>query len=104
MTHIAYLSCLLVGIGALTVTDYRFRLAFFYDWQRTAKTLLSAVGFFLMWDILGVALRIFSPGGSRYSLNVMVLPKIPIEELFFLFLFTYVTLLVWRLYAHLHHA
>lgn len=102
--HFAYLGCLLTVIGLLVLTDFRLKLAFFYDWQRTAKTLATALGFFLVWDILGVALKIFFPGDSPYTLRIMLLPRVPLEELFFLFLFTYLTLILWRLYAHLHPA
>ncbi len=104
MMHYAYLGSLLAVIAILLVADWRLRLAFFYDWQRTAKTLATAVGFFLVWDILGVALKIFFPGNSPYALHVMLLPRVPLEELFFLSMFTYVTLLLWRGCVHLYRA
>jgi len=99
-----YLLTLLFSIGSLLLIDKRFKLAFFLDAKRAIKTVLSAVGIFLIWDILGVSLRIFFPGESAYDLGLMVLPRVPIEELFFLFLLSYVTLIVWRLYVHVRHA
>lgn len=104
MTHLSYLGSLVLVIGLLLVADWRLRLAFFNDWRRTAKTLATAIGFFLVWDLLGVGLHIFFPGNSAYSLHIMILPKVPLEEFFFLFLFTYLTLLLWRAYADLRAA
>lgn len=102
MMQFAYLGSLLTAIGFLVLADWRFQLAFFYDWRRTTKVIATAISFFLIWDILGVTLKIFFPGNSQYDLGILILPKVPIEELFFLFLLTYVTLLLWRGYAQLH--
>lgn len=92
----AYLIALLGAIGCLVLCDYRYHLAFFFDTKRTFKTLITCWVFFLLWDILGVGLGIFFPGSSRFVLGVEVLPNVPVEELFFLFLLTYITLLLWR--------
>lgn len=103
----AYLACLLVTIGCLLACDYRYKLAFFYKRQRTTKTIATAMLVFLLWDIAGIALDIFFPGKSSYSIGVTVLPQVPPEEFLFLFIFTYLALLLWRgieRYADLHHS
>lgn len=51
---------------------------------------------FIIWDILGIALGIFFHGDSPYSLPFRIAPEFPIEELFFLYLLTYTTLVVYN--------
>jgi lycopene cyclase domain-containing protein len=104
MMHLAYITCLLTAIGLLVLADFRQRLAFFYDWRRTSKTLGAAIVIFLVWDIMGVALQVFYPGNNEYSLGIIVLPGVPLEEILFLSLFTYLTLIVWKVYADLRRA
>jgi len=91
-----YLVGLLVAIGCLVLVDFKFKLAFFHDLKRTASTLLIAIWLFIAWDIFGIRLGIFFHGGSDYTLPFRIVPEFPIEELFFLFLLTYVSLLVYR--------
>jgi len=103
----AYLIVLLVSIGCLVAADYRYKLALFYQRRRAVKTLATAWTVFLAWDLAGVALGIFFPGQSRFSPNFHVLPNVALEELFFLLLFVYLTLLLWRgmeRYADLHRS
>lgn len=103
MTHIVYLTGLLLGIAGLVILDYRFKLAFWTDTVRTIKTILIGVTFFIVWDLLGIRFDIFLQGHSQYMLPFSILPEFPLEELFFLFLLCYLTLLLylggnkWRL-------
>jgi len=92
----AYLAGLLIAIACLVLVDWKFKLAFFHDLKRTASTLLIAVWLFIVWDIFGIRLGIFFHGGSHYALPFRIIPEFPVEELFFLFLLTYVALLVYR--------
>lgn len=92
-----YLLGLVFAIGCLALLDWRWKLAFFYDARRTLLTLLPAIGLFVIWDMFGIWLGIFFHGGSAYTLPIRLAPEFPIEELFFLFLLTYVTLIVYRL-------
>ncbi len=91
-----YFTGLSISLLCLSFIDYRFKLAFFHDARRTAITLAVAIGLFIIWDILGIALGIFYHGGSSFTLSVRLLPEFPIEELLFLTLLTYVTLLAYR--------
>lgn len=91
-----YLIGLVSAIGCLALIDYRYKLALFYRAKQTVLTLAIAVGVFVVWDALGIALGIFYHGGSPYTLGVWLGPEFPLEELFFLVLLSYVTLLIYR--------
>lgn len=95
-----YLAGLVVSIAGLAMIDRRLKLAIWYDAKRTALTVGSAVAVFVLWDIAGIALGIFFHGGSNLTLPLRILPEFPIEELFFLTLLCYVTLLLYRGLRH----
>lgn len=94
--HWFYLFALLVSISGLLLIDYRYRLAFWHDTRRTVWTIGVTVIIFIVWDIIGIMLGIFFQGNSRYMLPFAIAPEFPIEELFFLFLLSFVTLLIYR--------
>ncbi len=96
MIHFAYLGFLLVGIGGMAIIDWRYRLALWHDTRRTLLTLASGVGIFVIWDILGIILGVFFHGGSELTLPLRLLPEFPLEELFFLTLLCYCTLIIYR--------
>lgn len=91
-----YLAGLVFAISCLTLVDWKYKLTWFYQAKRTAVTLGAAIGMFIVWDVLGIQLGIFFHGGSPYALPFRIAPEFPIEELFFLYLLTYVALLVYR--------
>lgn len=96
MIQFTYLIGLLVSIAGLATLDWRYKLAFWHDRRRTVFTLALCVGVFIVWDIFGIALGIFMHGNSELSLPIRLLPEFPIEELFFLILLCYTTLIVYR--------
>lgn len=96
MAQWAYLLALCASLTGLAVIDYRYKLAFWFDYVRTVKVLAISIGVFVIWDIVGILLGIFFHGGSRYTLSFRLLPEFPIEELFFLLLLTYTTLVSYR--------
>ncbi len=91
-----YIAFLSISIVCLMLTDYRYRLAFWFDTRRTAMTLSISMLVFIVWDLIGIAFGVFSKGSSTYMLSWSIVPDFPLEELFFLFLLTYVTLLIYR--------
>ena len=91
-----YLIALTISISGLGMIDWRYKLAFFYNFKRTAATLFIAISLFVVWDILGINLGIFFHGGSELTLPYRIVPELPLEELFFLMLLCYVTLIVYR--------
>lgn len=91
----AYLISLVVAILCMGLIDRRYKLAFWHDRHRTIATLAIAVGIFIVWDLLGIGLQIFFHGNSNYSLPFTLLPEFPVEELFFLVLLCYTTLIIY---------
>jgi len=94
--HSVYITGILFGLAGMAMIDWRFKLAVFRDWKRTLKTIVPAILVFVVWDILGILLGIFSDGDGQYRSGIELGPHFPIEELFFLTLLTYCTLVVWR--------
>lgn len=99
MYTLSYLGLLLFALGSIACLDYRYRLAFFADPRTAIKTVASGVLVFLVWDVVGVSLGIFFPGKNTITTGIMILPKIPLEELFFLVLLCYFTLVLWKVVA-----
>lgn len=62
------------------------------DAARAASIAVGMVALFLVWDGLGVAFGVFSCGDSPYMTGIELAPDIPLEEPFFLFFLTYLTL------------
>jgi len=92
----AYLAALLVSIAGLGFLDWRYRVAVCDQPRRALITIGVAVAIFLAWDIAGVGLGIFFRGDAEYMTGVLLAPEVPLEELFFLILLNYQTLLLWR--------
>jgi len=96
MTAFAYLFTLLVSLAGLAYADYRYRLALFYQPKQTIRVISVSVLFFLIWDVAGITLDIFHTNPRYVSGLHLGHPDLPIEELLFLTLLTYLTLLFWR--------
>ncbi len=91
-----YMFALTISIGLLLSVDYRYKLAFWHDARRTAWTVGVTMLVFVVWDIIGINLGIFYKGDSRYMLPFVIAQEFPVEELLFLFLLSFVTLLLYR--------
>lgn len=89
----AYFLALSVSIFGMVMIDRRFGLAFFTEPRRTAVVLAAAMIMFVLWDIAGITLGIFRTGSSNLTLDILLLPELPLEELLFLFLLSYLSLL-----------
>lgn len=96
MISFVYLIGLLIGITGTMIIDWRYKLAFWFDKRRTLLTVATAVLIFVVWDLLGISLGIFFHGGSRFTLPVRLLPELPLEEIFFLVLLCYCTLVIYN--------
>jgi lycopene cyclase domain-containing protein len=96
VTHLYYFFALLIAIAGLLILDARFKLAFWHDRKRTLKVLGVGMAIFIVWDILGIIFGIFLHGNSSFSLPFVIAPQFPIEELLFLFVLNYTTLLLYR--------
>lgn len=80
----------------MLVIDHKYKLAFFDKPRATALTIVASTAFFLVWDLLGIGLNIFYEGESKYTTGIMLAEHLPLEELFFLLFFSYITLLLIR--------
>ena len=100
-THYAYSLILLISLAGLAIVDWRWKLVASRgttERQALMATILSLLGFFLVWDILGILLGIFFTS-TRYTLGLnLVTPNLPIEEIGFLILLIYSVLIAWTGY------
>lgn len=89
----------LLGTGAL---DRRHSLAVFggAPW-RTFIIVALAVSFFLVWDLVGIAEGVFFRGSGPWMTGLLLGPELPLEELFFLILLSYSTLVSYLLATRL---
>ena len=89
-----YLSALVLSLLGLGALDARHRLALFGGTPvRTLLTVAIGVVFFLAWDVAGISAGVFFRGSGPYQSGVLLGPELPLEEVFFLMLLCYVTLL-----------
>ena len=91
-----YLLALVISLCGLAYADRRFQLAFWFDARRSVISIGATMMLFVIWDLLGISFGIFYHGNSTFTLPFRLLPEFPIEELFFLFLLCYVTLVIYR--------
>jgi lycopene cyclase domain-containing protein len=92
-----YLASLLIGLAALTGWDYHKRIAFFKNPRASILVIAISVGFFLVWDILGILLNIFHTNTHYVSGLFILTPDLPLEEILFLSFLTYFVLILDRL-------
>jgi lycopene cyclase domain-containing protein len=95
---VAYLSALVFALLGTGLLDWRHRLAFWGGAPyRTTVVVALGVGFFLAWDVVGIAEGIFFRGTGPWMTGVLLGPELPVEELFFLMLLCYSTLIAYLL-------
>lgn len=92
-----YLTALLLALLGLIVIDFRFHLAWWRDARRALLTFALGLTYFLTWDAVGIHSNIFFIGPAKILTGWRIAPQVPIEELFFLTLLIYVTLIIWQL-------
>jgi lycopene cyclase domain-containing protein len=99
MTSFVYLAALTVSLMGLGFLDWRYKVALFAQARRTLLTVGIGVAVFLVWDLVGVSLGIFFIGDAPYLTGILVAPEVPLEEVFFLTLLVYQTLLLWLAFS-----
>lgn len=92
----AYLLTLIVSLSGLTTLDKKYNLALFWDAKKTLLALLAGLLFFLVWDVTGIVLGVFSTNQAWVSGLYVITPDLPIEEFLFLILLNYQVILLWR--------
>jgi lycopene cyclase domain-containing protein len=98
-TSFFYLFALVISILGLIGIDKRHNLALFRYPLPTLISVLVAVVVFLIWDIVGISLGIFFRGNTILLSGILLAPELPLEELFFLILLSYNTLLAYQFFA-----
>ena len=89
---IVYLAALLVALTGMVVLDRRFRLFYWVNAQRASIVHIVGIVFFLVWDLYGIGQGLFFRGETSFMTGVLLGPELPLEELFFLTLLTYMTM------------
>uniref|UniRef100_UPI00351EE95C lycopene cyclase domain-containing protein n=1 Tax=Microcella sp. TaxID=1913979 RepID=UPI00351EE95C len=92
MIGFSYLAALAISLTGMVVLDRRFRLFFWRDARRARIVLPLGVLFFLIWDVFGIALGIFFRGQTEFMTGLLIGPELPVEEVFFLTLLSYLTM------------
>lgn len=92
--NFVYLASLLISLAGLAMLDRKHKLAFAKNPKAAAVAIAIPYVIFLIWDAAGIALGIFFKGQSTLLTGIMIAPEFPLEELFFLFLLCYTTLIV----------
>lgn len=90
----AYLGLLLFSLIGLTLIDFKFKLAFFSNPKRSAVAIAIPFALFVFWDLAGIASGIFFRGNADHLVGFELFPEFPIEELFFLGVLCYTTLII----------
>ena len=90
-----YGASLLVSIIGLALIDRRFVLAAWVAPGRTLSVVAMCVGGFLLWDLGGIGLGIFFRGTGPWQSGLLLAPELPVEELLFLTLLSYLALLLY---------
>jgi len=102
---VAYLSALVFALLGTGLLDWRHRLAFWGGAAiRTTVVVAIGVGFFLVWDVVGIAEGIFFRGQGPWMTGIVLGPELPLEEVFFLVLLCYSTLIAYLLALKLRAA
>lgn len=92
-----YVILLLLSLLGLAYGDRSKRLLLFRNPTQTLKMIGIGVGFFLTWDIVGLLLGVFATNQAYVTGLHIITPNLPIEEVLFLILLCYVTLITWRI-------
>ena len=93
MTGFAYLTALLLSIGAMALIDARWRLAFWRAPGASALAVGAGTVLLLIWDVAGIALGVFFRGDSPWATGLLLAPELPVEEPVFLAFLCYLSLI-----------
>lgn len=89
-----YLIVLLVSLTGLALIDAKHKLAFARNPKAAIVAMFIPYLVFVIWDTAGIALGIFFKGQSALLSGIMLAKDFPLEEVFFLALLCYSTLIV----------
>ena len=90
-----YLASILFSILGIGLLDFRHKLAIATKPVAALVAISVGVAVFIGWDLIGIALGIFFRGQTPFLTGIMLAPELPFEELFFLILLCYTTLVMY---------
>ena len=93
-----YLAILLFSITGLGLIDYKYKLCL-AESRKNIWLVIVPVVFFLIWDLAGIALGIFFRGSAEHLTGIVLSNELPIEEVFFLIVLSYSTLVLYKAFA-----
>lgn len=93
-----YLGALLISIAGLATLDFKFKLAIAKSKSYFCLILIPVI-FFLAWDLAGISMGIFFRGHASHLTGILVSSELPIEEIFFLILLSYSSLLLLKTFT-----
>lgn len=91
-----YLAALLFSLTGMVLLDRKHSLFFWQDAFRATIVLVVGIVFFLIWDVWGIALGVFFRGDGPWMTGILLGPELPLEEVFFLALLSYMTMNVFN--------
>jgi lycopene cyclase domain-containing protein len=89
---VVYLAGLLVALTGMVLLDRRFRFFYWSNAKRAGIVHAIGIAFFLVWDLFGIGQGLFFRGETSFMTGILLGPELPLEELFFLALLTYMTM------------
>jgi lycopene cyclase domain-containing protein len=90
-----YLLAIMLSFAGVAALDLRWRLVVRDAPVRTLITVILGTGFFVAWDLAGIASGVFVKGNSPLLLGVEFAPHLPLEEPVFLAFLCYLALVSW---------
>jgi lycopene cyclase domain-containing protein len=94
-----YLLAIVGSTVCMGLVDRRWRLFLFDRPGRALALVGAAVAFFLTWDLVAISLGVYERGDSPAMTGVELADELPLEELFFILFFGYLTMVLHRLLA-----
>lgn len=91
----AYLGALALSLVGMGLIDFKHRLALFASPIKTLIAVGVPVILLLGIDLIGIALGIFFRGQTEFLSGILLAPELPVEEVFFLTLLCYTTLVAY---------
>ena len=96
-----YLGALLASLAGMVVLDWRYRLFFWRSTWHAVVVMLAGLAVFVVWDVAGIALGLFTRGESSIMTGVLLGHEFPLEEIFFLAFLCYLTMNLFAVFERL---
>ena len=92
---VLYLALLLIALVCVGIVDARWRLFLWARPKRALLVLAAGVAVLLLWDVVGIATRIFFRDDNPLSTGILLAPHLPLEEPVFLLFLVQLTMVLY---------